>query len=304
MKEKFNWNFKTPNIFKELLRYEYKEVLQNDGKKELNKYIKYVYEIERRQAIDAIKNKTTQIKLDDVAYYVNDYGARGEWNIDPRENPLTIRVAFFGCSFTFGVGLDETQTYHNLVKKNWKVPYVDVYNLGYPGGSISKCVKFFKYLTNVCDIDIAIFLLPTHLRDEYVVRTREKFIQYTNLIPNFELTDQMDLWENYYKVMDEDNLFYDTVKHIDLIEQIAKNKKVKCYYSSWDQLTYNMVSETLNDPTKMLPYFKFMENMYPTEKHMGFARDGIHPGPLSQMVFADEIVEHLNNNYKRSKSLI
>lgn len=306
MNERIKWTFSDYFTFRDLIRHEYRKIFVNGQRlKEFFPHVRrYMHDIEETQSIQAINNGLTDLQLDSVNYFVNEYGCRGDWTVKSKNGKKN--VAFFGCSFTFGVGIDEEETFQSIVKRHLeKSGPVQIINLGFPGGSISKCAKLFKYLTNVYDIDIAIFLFPTHLRQEHLVRTNKNLIDTVSLIPNFELIGKdKELWEDFYKIMDEDNLAYQAIKSIDLIDNIGKQKKIQTLYTSWDTKTFHIIDEIIPDINKKLPYYKFLENMTTSGEKKGFARDGAHPGPLSHQTFAKEIIDHLETFRPDTKRLI
>ena len=298
------WNFSDFETFYDVIRYEYRNIFYNDKVKLYNHNYQYMSKVEEEQSKGAIESGYTELKEDSVYYYVNDYGARGNWEVKPFKNNK-IKIAFFGCSFTFGVGMGEESTFQGIIKNKWtNKDNVQIINLGYPGGSISKCTKLFKYLTNVYDIDIAIFLFPTHFRDEYINRDPDNSLNIMNMIPNAEPTVEKSKWHLFYELMDDDNLLYKATKELDLIESISKEKNILTLYSSWDNKTYNHIKNTISEQSRMLPYFKFLENMLPKGQHKGRARDGMHPGPLTHETFADEIINHLDKHYLKKRSII
>ena len=297
----FIWNIKTKEEFREVMRKEYFTVTHyNDNTEKhsvedsFNVEKTYMSDYEKELTDTAIKNKKTVLTPEDVYYYINEYGTRGEWSIENCK-PEHINIAVLGCSFTFGVGISEPTIWPTQVKRNLPSnKHVNVINLGYPGGSIAKSLKLFKYITSVCKIDIAIFLLPTHWRDEHphFTTTTDDTVLYANLIPNFCTVHIEEIWKDYYKYSTEATRLYDKIRYIDHIELIAKSKKVETYYSSWDRELLTSIRPYINKRQE-LPYFKFIETMLGPHFANKFARDGNHPGIASHDLFAAEIVDHL-----------
>jgi hypothetical protein len=305
--ENIVWKIKTQKDFYEAITEEYKTIfLSDDGYPNIplkNSFVNYMSIDEKISSLGAIESGFTNLAFDDVRYYVNEYGARGDWSATHQEEDV-VTIAFFGCSFTFGVGMDEEQIFQNLVGKNWSAngKKIEIINLGFPGGSISKSLRLYNYLIEVKKIDIAIFTLPTHLRHEWLVRDEENKVKYVNLIPNSKAHNMDDVWNLYYELMNDDNMLYQVTKDIMLIEAYAKPRNIKTFYSSWDNQTYGYVKKLLNDDTKMLPYFKFLENY--GGKHLGHGRDGLHPGPTSHTNYAEEIMKHLDRYYLGKRDFI
>lgn len=295
----FIWNIESETQFKDVVRDDYSRVVFLDGKinERFGVEIKYLSDPEIQQTVDAFEKGRTDIDKDDVSYYINKYGARGDWSIEEQKNDH-LKIAVFGCSFTFGVGMPESKTWAaQFVQKLQVDKPVQLINLGYPGGSIAKNLKHFKYLTDIYKIDMAVFLLPTHWREEYPdYYTSDHPVTYYNFIPNYGFKYKKEKWEQFYSYSTDGTRFYDMVKMISYIELIASVKNIETYYSSWDEQTLNFIREhKLVKLYQILPYFKFLENMVAPHLNNKFARDGFHPGIASQDLFSSELVDHISN---------
>lgn len=287
------WNIETIKQFCEVLRLEYKTIMTLDpwAPGALNRYTQFTSYSEQTQTIKAIEEGRTKLKFEDVRYYINDYACRGEWSINTLD-PHCLKVAVFGCSFTFGVGIDEDSTWHALVKKSLRTDKpIQLINLGYPGGSIGRSLRLFKYLTDVYPLDIAIFLLPTHWREEYPEHKKQVGTHFYNLIPNVNPHHIEDKWEQFYTYATEETQIYNAIKNVSHIDAIAKSKNIETFFSTWDFPLYEHLKKKCLTKQQILPYFEFLENHKNIEN--GFARDGAHPGPLSQEHFANQVLEHL-----------
>lgn len=299
----FTWNIKSISQFKEVVRDEFGKiiVLDNNDINLTEVELDYIADAEKKDSLDAIKKGSTDISEKDVTYYINNYGARGDWNIDtPKDDHLKIGV--FGCSFTFGIGIPENKTWSYQLRHKLKTDKpIQIINLGFPGGSISKVLKLFKYLTDVYKIDIAVFLLPSHWREEhpvsYTTELFENLVAYHNLIPNYTLDIIMDKCEEFYTYSTEETRFYSMLRNISYIELIASVNNIETYYSSWDFDTLNFLKENkVIKDNQVLPYFKFLENGLVPGLSNKFARDGQHPGIASQDLFANELSDHICRN--------
>jgi len=295
----FIWNIESTTQFRDVMRSDYGRIIhlagQVGGLYEVE--IEYLSDIEKYHTAEAEKKGKTTINKGDVSYYINSYGARGNWSIEEQKDDY-LKVAVFGCSFTFGEGLPEDKTWASqLVQKLEVDKPIQLINLGYPGGSIAKNLKHFKYLTDVYKIDIAIFLLPTHWREEYAnYYTSDYPVEFYNFIPNFALDQQKEKWEQYYTYATDGTRFYDMVKMISYMELIASTKGIETYYSSWDEQTINFIRDhKLVKMHQILPFFKFLENMLGPHLDSKFARDGYHPGIASQDLFSSEVADRISN---------
>jgi len=288
------WKLKTVKDFCEIMRQEYKTVMTLDPWADgaLNRYTQFTSYSEQTQSMKALEDKKTKLTFDDVRYYINDYAARGDWSINVPK-PDHLKIAVFGCSFTFGVGIDEEGTWHAQVKKLLKTDKpIQLINMGYPGGSISKCLKLFKYITDVYQIDIAIFLLPTHWREEYPAYINKMGTSYHNFIPNVNPHGLLlQKWEEFYMFATEETQIYNAIKAVSHIDAIAQSKNIETYFSTWDFPLYCYLKSNYLTKNQLLPYYEFLENHKGIKD--GFARDGNHPGPLSNEHFANQILEHL-----------
>ena len=74
---------------------------------------------------------------DAIYYRINQQGFRGDDFDESQEHIVT-----FGCSFTFGVGLSEEQTWPYMLAKYLNLP---VYNLALGGASADRCYSLAEY---------------------------------------------------------------------------------------------------------------------------------------------------------------
>jgi len=65
-----------------------------------------------------------------IIYSYNDYGYRGGNITNLIDNP--DKIITIGCSYTFGIGLEEHETWSYKLSKLLELPYI---NLAWPGGS-------------------------------------------------------------------------------------------------------------------------------------------------------------------------
>lgn len=284
------WDVKNIDDFTRVIKNEYSPTIDSDIIK-LNDFNNYVSLYEKEQSLKAIKDKKTNLSMESVNYFINNFGFRGRWN-DYELSNEKLRIAFFGCSFTYGVGIDENDIFPQIIGKNINKD-IDIINLGFPGGSISKSVRLFRYLVSVYKIDIAIFVFPTHWREEFI-ETNDNHVSYTNIIPNFE-DRSFKKWSLFYNLMDNENMLNNMYKNLTIIELLSKQHNIISLYSSWDRETYSFINEIVSDNTKILPYFKFLESMENITN--GFARDGVHPGVKTHYTFASEVIDHLQKKY-------
>lgn len=229
-----------------------------------------------------------------VTYNINALGFRGDW--DCVDNDY-IKIGFFGCSFTYGIGIAEKDLYvtlitNELTKKLGK--QCIAYNCGVPGGSTNKATRYYSILSNSIKFDYVICLLPHIGRAEYPIAQQGHALGY-NIIPNWkDLNSKSErLRLHFYRAIDENFLNSDFIRNVDHCQNIAKAHNSKIYFTSWDQITYEYLYNYFKnrDTCKLLPWWQALE--YQLEPRMLLGRDGIHPGPRSHLEFSKRALAYI-----------
>jgi hypothetical protein len=220
------------------------------------------------------KNEDKVIKPGDWNYYVNKYNFRDPWNL----NSLNPKIGFFGCSFTFGEGIESKDTFAQIVAKECNF---EPLNFGISGASVHRVARTFSAVTNLIDLDYAVFTLPQWHRQLYADNEGNAI----NLIPGWPHKDYEKINEKVAE-LDEEFFIVQAASFVTWIYDIAKLRNIKLILSSWDH--------PLNDLCKV---------MYPNNSILPFpniddkcARDNAHPGPLSHAAHAKQIVRKINDN--------
>lgn len=92
-----------------------------------------------------------------IDYKFNDYGYRASFNYEDLLD--TKKIICIGCSFTEGVGLDETETWPYLLSKKIGLPYI---NLGIASGSQGYVVwQIMNVLKNIQKDNIFVLSPPS-----------------------------------------------------------------------------------------------------------------------------------------------
>jgi hypothetical protein len=259
----------------------------------LNKESNFVFYNEQRDAENAIYNIKTHLSLYAVTYYINEYGFRGHWDLMTDKK----KVIFFGCSFTFGWGLNEEDQYHTLISNELFDGY-EIINISAGGWSTDSIVRFFKYITDfVRGIEYCFFILPPLFRTELPVD--DVLIDYITMVVQKENISKKYLhkYENWLELNDELYEKYRTMKNISHIQALAKSNGIKPFIGTYDSYAIKYFNEIVPSE-QLLPYFEQYEqesrNGYGDEtlKHK-FARDGQHPGVYSNKKFAEEVIKKI-----------
>lgn len=201
-------------------------------------------------------------------YKINRYGFRGnDW--DFKKSP-----AFFGCSCTFGIGV-ETPTSEIIQNR-----YIDrvIPNLGLPGGSAINIIKAFAAFAKLHPMSHAFIILPPLSRFFYP-SIRYNSWQLANLLLNFRSSDHVSdkLQKNILKMWTDGPSVSYTLDYMDWANELAKVYDIKLFWSTWDSVE---TEAFLLDVTKS-NFFK-----WPNIK-TNDARDGLHPGQTNHQQVAD-----------------
>ena len=283
------WKLQSIEQFKYRIRTEMLSNTHGNQNEPLAKYIwnttgsidvQYINSFEIEDTKVAMKKQLSKYYEDDVMYHVNEYGFRGNIDFTTKNN-----IATFGCSFTYGVGLPESDIYGKLVASSLNK---NLYNFGAPGSGIGKMCRYFSITSDWFNYDTALFMLPELYRVEHPSIDHENLVIGRNILPSDKTYEQL---KTTFMYLDDEHFFVELYRNINHILSIASAKNIKVYFSSWDYLTYNHLIKYLGKDNKMLlPYFN--DNRI-TLSH---ARDGKHSGGELHKNFADKVIGVLNEN--------
>lgn len=210
------------------------------------------------------------------SYKINQYGFRGaDWNFKKET------IGFFGCSFTFGIGVEHSISDHVNRELN-----VNTVNLGCPGASFENIAKLFSAFVQHHPLKIAVITLPDVTRIFYPSydNINNEWL-HSNLLANMKNERVLEkIKKSAYRYLNEDVLFSKLADTIDWIETTAKLNDITTFYSSWDDNTAEMV-EKLVDYDKIIEYPDILDK----------ARDAGHPGPQTHLVWKNNIIEKIKD---------
>ena len=119
-------------------------------------------------------NKELYFDKDPWHYYINKYCYRGDnWTF--KKVP-----AFFGCSFTFGIGVKTP--FPMLIQNRYDNDTI-IPNIGIPGGSAIAIIKSFVAFANIHPMSHAFISLPQIDRFHYSARCDDTWV-FDQIIPN------------------------------------------------------------------------------------------------------------------------
>jgi hypothetical protein len=207
--------------------------------------------------------------LDLIDYRINRLGFRCD-HFDDSEG-----IAFFGCSFTYGVGLHEYQTWPSQVARYYQTK---CWNLGLPGHSLDPGLF---YALNFLNEDlpnlraIAILEPPPSRLAMYKALESGKEIEVRNLLNILEdagITDS--------------KLAIELLNYQTLTSEINRIKNIKAL---------NLIAKSRNIPLVSLKLTEM--NRYITSKR---ARDCAHYGPDWQQAIAITTISNLNRYFRHN----
>lgn len=202
-------------------------------------------------------------------YILNPWNFRNHWNFDDNRP----KIGFFGCSFTFGEGIDTSDTFVDIVSEKFNL---NPFNFGTGGSSIERIARTVSAVVNLVDIEYAVITLPAWHRTLHI-DTDGSMI---NLIPAFHHSRFADLSKQLTSLDEE---FYVTraLSYVNWIYDVLNQKNIKFLVSSWDHpLTY-LCKKIL--PLHTLDPFPNIDDKQ--------ARDRLHPGVKSQKAHAEQIIK-------------
>jgi len=205
----------------------------------------------------------------DWKYYINKYGFRNEWDLTSKKE----KIGFFGCSFTFGEGIHNDDTFASIVSKALDMNPI---NVGVGGSGLERTARTFAAATKVIDFDYAVVTLPAWFRQMHVTK-HGKII---NIIPSYPHEDFEKLNELFSSV-DEDFFVNQAISYVNWIGDIAKANNINLILSSWDHPLNELCQ--LIYPNNTIDPFPNIDDKC--------ARDKMHPGPKSQAAHAEQIIK-------------
>lgn len=212
------------------------------------------------------------VKPGDWQYKINLYNFREPWNFNSKQK----KIGFFGCSFTFGEGIEYENTFVKIASKELDM---NPFNFGIGGSSIQRIARTFSAALKVIALDCIVVTLPHWSRQMYV-DSHGKII---NLIPYWPHSSFTDINNQLLKVK-EDYYIVQSISFISWIYDLAIERNIKLVLSSWDS-ELNKLCKNLY-PNLTIDTFPIIDDKC--------ARDKMHPGEKSHKAHAEQIVNKVN----------
>jgi hypothetical protein len=224
-------------------------------------------------------------KYETFDYDISQYGFR---DIDL---PEVVDFAAFGCSFTFGQAMPLNKLWHKILTQQTNLTS---YNFGQPGTSVKAIVDIFNIVSRFIKFKKAIFLLPNYLRQLAATQHKISDTQMLlPLLPNYQgkLQENYDIdIDNYFKYVPETELIRIFKDNLFALEDIAKQRNIQIYLSSWDRKTYEILSSINFSTANLIP--EWHAGNVP-DYQTDLARDKQHPGFRHHEYWANEIKRYI-----------
>lgn len=211
-----------------------------------------------------------KIKPEDMwKYQINEYGFRGDWNLNPTKKK---RIAFFGDSFTFGDGLPEEEIFPTAMKT---LSGEQIFNVGLGGSCVERITRTFSIFTKYVKTDIAIVTIPNIYREFFVYDGKA-----VDLNPQHRnATKQEKSILKTFLQLDDSYQLRKLSLNINYILDLAEARNIRILFSSWEIHTYNLLHSICEPDTT---------DIFPILDHR-CARDLSHPGKESHYQYAKNL---------------
>jgi hypothetical protein len=223
---------------------------------------------------DSIEESRSKNSTWDFQYYINDIAFREAY---PSVEETDI-LSFFGCSFTYGVGVPTENTFYKQIAGD-----SSFLNLGDPGASIQKISLIFSAACRIWKIKTAIITLPPWFRFGYIDKANNFMPIVASDSPyssseteNVRLSLHKDFSEQYHYSIVRDLLL--------LIIETARIQNINLIIGSWD-------SETLEIVEAVTGYKGPLWEWQQSDR----GRDGRHPGVNSHASYSKLVKSYLDN---------
>jgi len=223
-------------------------------------------------------------------YRFNEYGFRDEWKFKTKR----ANIGYFGCSMTFGEGVDTPDLWSTHITNAYKLTGL---NFGVGGAGPLRVARTFAAVQQTMKLKYAIIMLPQISRVElwqcnnYHGLKQHPRLHTINLIPNFPpgptdfTADSVSVYNDYFKVMTDEQSIGQCVQACNWITQTARAHKTQVLFCSWDPFSLWAMR---NAGVSNLHNKIF--------KRLDVARDQMHPGPESNLKFSKSIRRWIDAN--------
>ena len=175
----------------------------------------------------------------------------------------TADVCYYGCSFTYGVGVELNSRWTNQIDSTMGL---SSNNFGVEAIGIDEILNIFTITSRFVKMKRAVFLLPAASRQTIAVPNN----MYINALPMFDRLVRSPTAKHYSSIWHQlpTEYFIDrAINSIQLIVRLAELQNISCIFATWDHEVFDI-----------LPATKVPE-VFLNLAGATMGSDGLHPGP-------------------------
>lgn len=188
-----------------------------------------------------------------------------------------------GCSYTYGVGVKNTERYGEILSKALDLP---VSVLAYPGSSLTwQADQILR--SDVRKDDLVVWGLTSHRRFPYYKNNKLIHACPRTYESNLEIKHDVDI-----SFLDSQQLVYQAV--LEIYQVINFCNKVGAQL-----ILAQLLGRGMEQYLASMPNFTMLSNQFGRDADnflLDFGDDGIHPGPNMHKWYADQILNKLEKN--------
>lgn len=217
-----------------------------------------------------------------INYKFNNYGFRcdnfDDWKIHSH------RVVFLGCSYTEGIGLELDDTWPKIIHKmicdkgNIRMPF---WNLSAAASGTDHLTRYLYHYINILNPQLIICYLPT-------LERRERWVG-----DYFKANSLVDVYgrSTLNKIfLEEMFVEYQTEKNFAMMDLLLE--------SSNSFMLVHHANQDLKINFKNIKLVDFNADVMYYDTKIDIARDGLHPGPNSNKIFAERFFNCIEQDCK------
>ena len=195
---------------------------------------------------------------------------------------------FFGCSFTQGVGLENPteQSYTKLVSDYYNARCI---NLGKGGTSNYRSFDLLSQIDFYQEQRVILQItFPERLRyvdENYNIND----LVFSNSLGKKHSRSLIEVYNKNY-------LLYELIIKLKTFIKLARSKKLKFVFWLMDYKNKELFSK--KDQLYFYEYPEFIPACLIQDYMIDLGTDNLHPGPESQKLIADAIIDHMNRIYQ------
>lgn len=197
-------------------------------------------------------------------------------------------VVYFGSSTAAGIGVDPKDHYSTLVCQHLNKKNINFANSPTRSGSLDSVFERFV-LAPWKPGAIAVVQIPPLYRLKYCSESSKIQDYY---MANPSTGSGLPSIKNFLEVYNQQYLFYGALRKIESMIMLARANKVKMVF--WLDNYKDEQGYSFENQMYFYRYPEFIPRLILQEYMVDFGNDGLHPGPRSNKILAQAILDQLN----------